>query len=310
MERRGDLIQPVQIQDGGISVSIATSFGNNAYSMIVGGEECLWKPAPSLEEWIASPKFGGIPMLSPWANRLDQDAYYANGKEYWLNPTLGNLRRDPNHLPMHGLIAFTAEWKVIRRDASSVTSRLEFWRNPDWMAQFPFAHTLEVTHRVSGGSLEIKTVVRNHAEEPMPLSLGYHPYFQLTDSPRDEWKAHLAARERVVLSDKLVPTGDREPLADQDLSPLAGHALDDVFTSLTGEEFSVQGRKQRIRVRFGPQYPVAVVYAPPDGQFICFETMTAQTNAFNLTHAGIDAGLQHVPPRSAWRESFWVAPSL
>jgi aldose 1-epimerase len=302
--------EAVQIRDGNITVSIATSFGNNAYSMMVEDWECLWKPFPTLAEWCAKPKTGGIPLLAPWANRLDRDGFFANGKEYRLNPDLGNLRRDQNHLPIHGLVAFTAEWRVVRREANCVTSRLEFWRHPDWMAQFPFAHNLEVTHRVSGGSLEVETVVENLAEEPMPLSLGYHPYVQLTDSPRDEWSVHLAARERVVLSDKLVPTGSREPVASRDLAPLAGHALDDVFTSLTGEEFSVQGRRQRVAVRFGPRYPVGVVYAPADGQFICFEPMTAQTNAFNLTHAGIDAGLQHIPPRSAWRESFWIAPSL
>ena len=300
--------ESVEIQDGGITLSIATSFGNNAYSMIVEGREYLRKPEPTLAEWRANPGLGGVPLLAPWANRMDGDAYFAGGKEYHLNPSLGNIRRDQHGLPIHGLVSFTSQWRMIRQEASSVTSRLEFWRYPEWMAQFPFAHTLEVTHRLSAGSLEVETVVENLAEEAMPLSLGYHPYFQLTDSPRDEWRMHLAAREHVLLSDKFVPTGKREPLVQQDLSPLAGHALDDVFTSLTGEEFSVQGRKQRLGVRLGPRYPVAVVWAPAGEQFVCFEPMTAQTNAFNLTHAGIDAGLQYVPPRGTWKESFWITP--
>jgi aldose 1-epimerase len=302
--------ESVQIREGNLAVSIATSFGNNAHSMVLEGREYLWKPRPTVAEWRANPASGGIPILAPWANRLDRDAFFANGKEYRLNPGLGNLRRDQNHLPIHGLIAYAADWRILQRDASSVTSRLEFWRNPDWMAQFPFAHALEVTHRLSQGSLEIETVVENLADQPMPLSLGYHPYLQLTDSPRDEWKLHLAARERVVLSDKLVPTGAREPVAQRDLAPLAGHALDDGFTSLTGEEFSVAGPKQRIGVRFGPRYPVAVVWTPPGHPYLAIEPMTAQTNAFNLTQAGVNAGLQIIPPRSTWRESFWITPSI
>lgn len=292
----------VEIRDGDIVVSIDTNFGNNAWSMTVGGREILWKPQPTLDAWRANPALGGVPLLAPWANRLDQEAFWANGRKYLLNPGLANLRYDANHLPIHGLVLFAREWKILRQDDSSVTSRLDFWRVPEWMAQFPFAHSIEVTHRLHGGSLEIETAVENLSADPMPLSLGYHPYFQLTDSPRDEWKLHVAAREQVVLSEKLLPTGERTPLALPDLYPLAMGPLDGVFTGLTGGEFFMQGRGQRIAVRFGPKYPVAVVYAPPDRPFVCFEPMTAQTNAFNFP----GAELQRIAPGETWRESFWV----
>ncbi len=290
-------------------VSIATSFGNNAYSMTVRGQEILYKPAPDLDSWKAKPGLGGIPLLSPWANRIDGEAYFANGKKYLLNPSLGNVRYDGHHLPIHGLAAYTDKWRVIRSDTSSVTSRLEPWREPDWMAQFPFAHAIEMTHRLHGGMLEVATKVENLSSEPMPLSLGYHPYFQLTDSPRDAWKVHLAARESVVLADLLVPTGERKPMEFPNPYPLAGGVLDNVFTGLTGADWVLEGKSQKISVKFGPKYPVAVVYAPKGGSFVCFEPMAAQTNAFNLTHAGKDAGLQVIPPGSSWSESFLITPA-
>ena len=111
-------------------VSIATSFGNNAYSMTVRGVEILYKPAPDLDAWRAKPGLGGVPLLSPWANRIDADAFYANGKKYVFNPGLGNIRYDGHHLPIHGLVSFTDKWRVIRSDNASVTSRLEPWREP------------------------------------------------------------------------------------------------------------------------------------------------------------------------------------
>jgi aldose 1-epimerase len=286
-------------------VRVATSFGNNAYSMVVRGVEILYKPAPDLEAWVANPGLGGVPLLAPWANRLDQDAFFANGKKYFLNPGLGTVRHDPNGLPIHGLVSYASQWRVIRSNHSSVTSRLELWREPDWMAQFPFAHAIEVTHRLHGGSLEVATTVENLSSERMPLSLGYHPYFQLTDSPRDDWRVHLAARESAVLSDLLVPTGERKPMALQNPFPLAGAALDDVFTGLTGGEWVLEGKQQRIAVRFGPKYPVAVVYAPPGKSFVCFEPMAAETNAFNAKHSE----LQTIAPGSSWSESFFVTPS-
>jgi aldose 1-epimerase len=290
-------------------VSIVTNFGNNAYSMTVRGQEILHKPAPDLDAWRAKPGLGGVPLLSPWANRIDGDFFYANGKKYLFNPELGNVRYDGHHLPIHGLAAFTTLWKVVRSDSSSVTSRLEPWREPDWMAQFPFAHAIEVTHRLKGGSLEVATTVENLASEPMPLSLGYHPYFQLSDSPRDDWKVYLAARESVVLSDLLVPTGERKPIDFPNPYPLAGQVLDNVFTGLTGGEWAVEGKKQRISVKFGPKFPVAVAYAPKGGPFVCFEPMASETNAFNLTHAGKDAALQMIAPGSKWTESFFIAPT-
>jgi aldose 1-epimerase len=290
-------------------VSIATDFGNNAYSMTVRGQEILYKPAPDLEAWRAKPGLGGVPLLSPWANRIDGDAYYANGKKYLLNPGLGNIRYDGHHLPIHGLVAYSTKWKVVKSGHSSVTSRLEPWKDPDSMAQFPFAHAIEITHRLHGGALEVATTVENLSHEPMPLSLGYHPYFQLSDSPRDDWKVHLAARESVVLSDLLVPTGERKPVEFSNPYPLAGHVLDNVFTGLTGAEWSVEGKTQKIAVKFGPKFPVAVVYAPKGGSFICFEPMASQTNAFNMKQAGKDASLQSIAPGTSWSESFFVTPS-
>jgi aldose 1-epimerase len=62
-------------------------------------------------------------------------------------------------------------------------------------------------------------------------------------------------------------------------------------------------------VFYGPKYPIAVVYAPKGKDFICFEPMSAPTNAFNMAHAGTYKELQSVPAGGKWRESFWVQAS-
>ncbi len=325
------------ISNGPLTASVATGTGNQVQSVTMNGHEILWMPSEPN-------KLGGIPLLAPWANRLDGDAYFANGKRYRLNPDTVQLRRDANGLPIHGLLLFCEGWRVVKQDASSVTSRLEFWRHPEWMAQFPFAHTIEITHRIVGQavppassrlvgqafppagsrlvgqavppagshSLEVETAIENHSTEPMPLSIGFHPYFQLSDSPRDQWRLTIPARDSVVLSDKLIPTGETRPFDLPHPIPLAGVSLDAVFTGLTGDAFAAEGRSQRISVRFGPKFPVGIVYAPQGQSFFCFEPMTAVTNAFNLDHAGKfagkQAGLQHIAPGATWRESFWVKP--
>jgi aldose 1-epimerase len=298
-------------------VSSAPSLGNNSYDMTVKGKRVFWSPYMTLGEFKAKPAMLGNPFLAPWANRLDQEAYWANGKKYLLNADLKNYRRDGNGKPIHGMLVY-APWQVAGLKAddkhAEATSRLEFWKNPDWMAQFPFAHTIEMTYRLENGVLEIDTVVENHASEPMPISIGYHPYFQVNDAPRDQWKVHVAAKEHLVLSPLLIPTGETKPVALSNPVSLEGTQLDDVFGALERDaqgraEFWVQGKSEKVSVIYGPKYTVAVVYAPSGRSFICFEPMSGPTNAFNLAHTGAYKELQTIPPGGKWRESFWVQPS-
>jgi aldose 1-epimerase len=296
-------------------VAIASSIGNMAYQFRVGADEILWFPYASPAELKTTPVFCGIPFLAPWANRLDGDAYWANGKHYLLNPKLDNIRRDSHQSPIHGLLNFSPYWELAGSgadDASAwTTSRLEFSRRPDLMAQFPFAHTLSMTHRLSGGQLEVETAIENRSAEPLPVAVGCHPYLNLPGVPREHWSAHLAARDHLALNDMLIPTGERRPVEFSDPYSLKGATLDDVFGNLIRDpdgraRFWVEGAGRRVTVTYGPKYTIAIVYAPPGKNFICFEPMSAVTNAFNLARAGIYTELQSVKPGEVWRESFWI----
>ena len=56
------------------------------------------------------------------------------------------------------------------------------------------------------------------------------------------------------------------------------------------------------------KYRVAVIYAPPNQNYICFEPMSALTNSVNLAAAGKYPELDWIPAGGEWRESFWVKP--
>lgn len=299
-------------------VSIAPTLGNNAYEFQVHGKNVMWFPVTNLSEFKTKPVFSGNPFLAPWANRLDHDGFYANGKHYALNPQLNNYRRDGSKQPIHGLLSYAREWKVTNIEANDkgaqVTSRLEFWRYPDYMAQFPFAHTIDMTYRLHDGILEVQTFIENHSTETMPVSVAYHPYFKLHDAPRNAWKVLLPAKESYVLSGSLLATGEKKGMPYKNPQPLQGISLDDVLGGLIPDnngrtEFVVEGSKERLAVLFGPKYPVAVVYSPAERDFICFEPMSGPTNAFNLKQAGKYNELQTIPPGGKWQESYWIHPS-
>ena len=309
-----DGVEVVRLSDSAsrTEVRIAPAIGNMAYEMSVGGRNILWFPYQSPADLK---NLCGVPLLAPWANRIDGEAYWANGKRYTLNPALGNLRRDGNGLPIHGLLNFSSAWTLDSVEAgdssASAASTLEFWRHPEMMAQFPFAHSITMTHRLTDGTLEVETAIANLSAEPMPLAIGYHPYFGLHDAPRDQWKVRIAAATRLELNERMIPTGKRIPAGFDGLHVLAEVPLDDVFTDLVSEAdgtavFRVEGGRQSISVAYGAKYPIAVVFAPPGRDFICFEPMTAATNAFNLAHEDL-CEIESIPPGGRWRESFWIS---
>lgn len=308
----------------GTTVWVAPTVGNIAYRMTVNGHDVLRWPHASFEAFAASPNATGIPFMGPWINRLDEQAFYANGTRYAFDMQLGNVR---GAIPIHGFVTGSDRWQIVAvgadRAAAWVTSRLEFHRQPAWMKQWPFAHTVEITYRLSGGVLEVDTAVTNLSAEAMPVVVGFHPYFQLTDSKRDDWTITVGARTHWILASNKVPTGETEPIArvfpQRDVR-LGDVDLDDGFSDLVRDArgrsvMSVRGRTQRIDVEFGPNYRAAVVWAPkaspggPERNFICFEPMAGMTNATNMAHRGQYPELQSAPPGGTWRESFWVRPS-
>jgi aldose 1-epimerase len=83
--------------------------------------------------------------------------------------------------------------------------------------------------------------------------------------------------------------------------------LDDVFAGVDPrQEFSLEGRGRKISVRFGENYPIAVVYAPAGRDFVCFEPMTGVTNVFNLAQEGKVSPPPYITPGGRWRESYFV----
>ena len=195
------------------TVSIIPSAGNLTVEMRVRGQNVLRFPYESVEDYKGHEEGSiGIPFLSPWADRLDQQAFYANGKRFAFDMSLGNVR---GANPIHGFLTSANQWRVmeVKADGQSawVTSRLEFFKNPLWLKQFPFAHTVEMTHRLQAGVLEVATRIHNLSIEPMPVAIGFHPYFQLTDSTREEWSISVPARTHWILGSTKVPTGATEP---------------------------------------------------------------------------------------------------
>jgi aldose 1-epimerase len=300
-----------------IEVTVLPSSGNIVSAIKVHGKNILFFPEVKLSDFQKKPAQTGIPFLAPWANRLDDTGFWANGKKYTFDMALGNIRKDGSGLPIHGLVPASMSWDVVRvgadKTSAYVTCKFEFWKHPDLMAQWPFAHEYEITYRLADGVLEVKTTVSNLSEESMPLGIGFHPYYRIPDVPRDEWILRMPARSAVIADARRVPSGDFKPVDLPNPLPLKDRTLDDGFTDLERDAkglalFSIESGEKKIELLFGPKFPVAVVWEPAKMEFICIEPMTGITNAINLNHAGKYPALQTVPAGGKWTESFWIRP--
>jgi len=307
-----------------MAFSLVPDIGNWGYSFKANGQEVFY-PRPSFEQYIKERGLGyGNPLMAPFANRIDQDYYYFEGKKYLLNGALGNfLRTPPTNFPIHGVLAYDTRWEVVKTAASdstgaAITSRMEFYKHPDLMAQFPFAHIHEVTYRLRAGKLECATKITNVGSSNMPVHFGYHPYF-VPDGPREEWTLHVAAKQRWVLDKGLIPTGELEP-AEKFLPGCTGALklgnapVEALFADLVRDKdglarFAVAGAKRKVEIAFDSEFTTAVCFAPLQWQYVCVEPQTGPTNAFNLKHEGKIPSLRVLAPGKTFQGSFWFTPT-
>jgi galactose mutarotase-like enzyme len=245
----------------------------------------------------------GIPLLHPWANRLAQPAYSAAGKRVTLPSPDGRFALDPNGLPIHGALPGLLRWELLETGATDrVSARLD-WSDPALLALFPFAHELRLDAMAGDAGLEIVTTLRATGSDEVPVSFGYHPYLVPPgDAPRAEWQVSLGASQRLALDGNMIPTGATEPLEVRSFR-LDGQSWDDGLAALSSPpEFSASAGAQTLTVTFDDGFAYAQVFAPEGERFICFEPMTAPTNAL-----ADGTGLRLVSPGDEYRTAFSIA---
>ena len=158
----------------------------------------------------------------------------------------------------------------------------------------------------------------------MPVAIGFHPYFRLADSPRDEWTISVGARTHWLLASNKVPTGVTQPIEQLFPIPqavvLRDYDLDDVFSDLIRDSsgravMSVTGKTQRLDVVFGRRWRSAVVWAPKPtapGPGPKLHLLRADGGHHQRDEYGPERlyqELQSIAPGGTWQESFWIRPS-
>ena len=164
---------------GELEATILPSYGMLVASFKHRGVELL-RRIDDLDAAAAKGSTAGIPLLYPWANRIDGLRYRAAGREVMLDPRSPLLHFDGNGLPIHGVPWAQLAWQVMKATPSTIGARLD-WAG-DLLSVFPFPHLIEMVVGLDPGLAVGVTVIAK--DDPVPVSFGFHPYFGLSGLPR------------------------------------------------------------------------------------------------------------------------------
>jgi aldose 1-epimerase len=276
-----DGFEAVELSSPELTAAFVPGLNMIGCSLEHGGEELLGQRG-GLAAYAERGSSMGIPLLHPWANRLDAEL------------AGHNLKRDANGLPMHGLLTARPGWAITGSAAddgfAAVMARFGFV-DDELLAVFPYPHELRMDVRLEDSRLSIETTLTATGEVAVPVAFGYHPYLR---KPAPDARFELPVGRRAVLDERGIPTGELTDPVDQE-------EYDDLFTDIAGD-FVLAGGGRRVTVAFDEGYPWAQVYAPAGADFVCFEPMTAPTNALVSGD-----GLHQVPPGESRSARFSIS---
>ena len=297
-------IEAITLAAGALEATFAPRLGMLGTSLRHAGDELLHR-GEGARAYRDAGALMGVPLLHPWANRLARDELVVRGRRVRLpGPPL--VRRDEHELPIHGMLGAHPGWSVHEADADGHAARLvarfDFAADPRLLAAFPFPHEIVVEASLSARSLRIATTVRATGADAVPIAFGYHPYLRLPGADRATWDVRMPSRRHLALDAAGLPAGvgTFEPAAR---FRLGGLGFDDGYDGVEdGARFSVRAGGREIAVAHERGYPVAQLFSPPGAPFICFEPMTAPTNAL-----WTGEGLRFVAPGESFTAVFSIS---
>jgi aldose 1-epimerase len=289
--------------DGNIVAELLPEVGMLCSSLVHTGEQLL-DHGKGVEAYAERGATMGIPLLYPWANRLDGFHYAAAGRSVELPDDRSRIPQDPGGLPIHGVVPSRMRWDAESGESGTVLTGTLAWHGHELLELYPFEHDVAIRVVLTDDALTVTTTVHASPETAVPVSFGFHPYLRLPGGDRSSWHVQLPAMDRLALDDRMIPTGERRPMADDERAfALADTSWDDGFVVLEQPaRFAVSAAGWGLALELLEGYPFAQIYAPPGHDFICFEPMTAPTNALNTGD-----GLTVIAPGEEYRAIFRVS---
>jgi aldose 1-epimerase len=267
----------------------------------------------------ASFSFGGA-FLVPYPNRI-RGKLSADGKTItteWKGKTLtlpanwsGKKPGAEKHA-IHGLINASKAENVQTQttpDGQTITGVIHAG---NFGGYWPSQTDLNFTIALSGDAVEVTITAKNVGNEDEPMSIGWHPYFNLPSGDRTQARLHVPAEVYAQVNnyDDVFPTGKLLPVKgteydfnEPDGVPLGSMFLDDNFSHLKLTDGNIDvgladpAAKYGIRViGESPEMKTVQVYAPPEKSFVAIEEQFNFADPWSKVWHGMDTGMVTLKP--------------
>lgn len=259
----GKLVTLLSLNAGALAVDLAPSLGGTVARFAVGGVDLL-RP---LSAGATASAAAAYPLV-PYSNRIANGVLPVDGATYRLAPNWpGSIH------PMHGE-GWSRPWQVGARDVRSATLVQEYGgATGDTPGGWPFRYRAHQVIRLDEGGLRVEIAIENLEDRAVPAGLGLHPFFV-----RDP-DTTLAFRAAAVwLGDRDILPVERVPVPGawrHDDPRVAVTGLDNCFDGWDGRATIAWPRRGwRLELRASEPFRHAVVYTPPDRDYLCVEPVS------------------------------------
>ena len=171
------------LEAGDVRATILPEDGGRVGSLVIGGHDVILGGDPDRMRW------GSYPM-APFAGRIRHGRFSFRGRDHQL----------PLGMPPHAIhgVVWDRPWRV--DDATTLSIDLD--------DRWPYRGRVVQRFALDEGSMTFELTLE--AAEPMPATIGWHPWFRRTLEPGGPpVTVDFAADEMLVRDAEGMPTGER-----------------------------------------------------------------------------------------------------
>ena len=243
----------------------------------VAGEELLFLDTSTLADPSKNIR-GGIPVLFPSPGVLPGGKYRVNNRDY-------PMRR-------HGFARDLA-WQVRTQEAARAVLVLE--DSEQTLREFPWRFEARLTVTLAGGALGLSFEVDNRDTRPLPVHLGYHPYFLVPQAAKAATRLDTDATR--AWNNRTGAPAAYEGL-DLTVTEVDMHLLDH---SRPGTTLHRGPGLRPVELSWSEAFTTVVVWTLTGRDFVCVEPWTAPGGALQTGE-----GLQLLAPGATFSSQFSI----
>ncbi len=220
------------------------------------------------EEYLSDIKSSGA-CVGPFAGRIADGTFSLEGKQFQLDA------EDGVHL--HGGKAAWGQrfWDVATVEEDVINLSLACAHNENG---YPGNVAATVTYKLVENELHIMHEATT--DRTTIVNMTNHSYFDLSGKGNiDEQALQVKASHYLEVDEKLLPTGKLLPLEGTTYDFRSKRTIDStrmddtfVFDTADGEVISLFSPSSGLGMQLVTNQPAVVIFTPPDGSSICFET--------------------------------------